>query len=379
MKRGCEMRYCKRCVQPDTRPRIYFNEEGICGACLWEEEKKKIDWEKREQELHEIAEWAKKTTKAAYDCAIGVSGGKDSTFQALYAKEKLGLHSLLVNSEPEGITDIGRKNIENLKNLGFDIISIRPNPVIMKKLIKRSFYEYLNPLKIVEFSLYASTYIVARAFRIPLIIQGENPGLTLGVRNTGVGIDGNAMNANKLQTQSSGWEEYMNEGVTERDLFLYHYDREEMVKQGVKGVWLQYYVKEWSQSGNAEFSIAHGLTIRPEYFDPHEIGTYAAYYQMDTPFIEVQQMMKYIKFGFGQCTDHACYDIRAGRISREEGIELVKRYDGKCGERYIKKFCDYIGISLGEFWQVADLWRGPMWEKTSKGEWVLIDSIWEQE
>ena len=373
------MRYCKRCVQPDTRPGIYFDEHGVCGACLYEEEKEKIDWDARVQELKDIAEWAKKTTKAAYDCAIGVSGGKDSTFQALYAKEKLGLHSLLVNSEPEGITDIGRKNIANLKNLGFDIISIRPNPVIMKKLIKRSFYEYLNPLKIVEFSLYASTYIVARAFRIPLIIQGENPGLTLGVRNTGVGIDGNAMNANKLQTQSSGWEEYMNEGVTERDLFLYHYDREEMVKQGVKGVWLQYYVKEWSQSGNAEFSIAHGLTIRPEYFDPHEIGTYAAYYQMDTPFIEVQQMMKYIKFGFGQCTDHACYDIRAGRISREEGIELVKRYDGKCGERYIKKFCDYIGISPGEFWQVANSWRGPMWRKTSKGEWVLTNPIWEQE
>ena len=371
------MKFCKRCVQPDTRPGIYFDENGVCGACLYEEEKEKIDWDARVQELKDIAEWAKKTTKAAYDCAIGVSGGKDSTFQALYAKEKLGLRSLLVNSEPEGITDIGRKNIENLKNLGFDVISIRPNPIIIKKLIKRDFYKYLNPFKILEFSLFASTFIITHAFGIPLVIQGENPGLTLGVRNTGVGMDGDAMNANKLQTQSSGWEEYMNEeGVTERDLFLYHYDREEMVKQGVKGVWLQYYIKEWSQSGNAEFSIAHGLTIRPEYLDPYEIGTYAAYSQMDTDVIQVQQMMKYIKFGFGQCTDHACYDIRAGRLTREEAIELAKRYDGKCGVRYIKKFCDYIGITIDEFWRVANSFRGDMWTRDKNGEWILRDTLW---
>lgn len=195
------VKVCKRCVQPDTRPGIYFNEEGICGACLYHEEvEKKIDWDTRQKELKEITEGAKKTTKANYDCVVGVSGGKDTTLQALYSRDNLGLRPLLVNGEPEGITDIGRHNIENLKQLGFDVISIRPNPRVLKKLIKRDFYKYLNPVKITEYYLWASAYIIAHAFGIPLIIQGENPGLTLGVRNTGVGTDGNALNANKQDT-----------------------------------------------------------------------------------------------------------------------------------------------------------------------------------
>jgi len=372
------MKYCKKCVQPDTRPGIYFDDNGVCGACLFEEEKERIDWDARVQELKDIAEWAKRTTKTAYDCAIGVSGGKDSTFQALYARDRLGLRSLLVNSEPENITDIGRKNIENIKNQGFDVISIRPNPIVMKKLIKRDFHKYLNPVKITEYSLYASTYIIAYAFRIPLIIQGDNPGLSLGARKTGVGVDGNSLKANKLDTLSTPWKDYLDEGVTERDLFLFHYNREDLERAGIKGIWLNYYAKEWSQSSNAEFAIAHGLTIRPEYFNPYDIGTYGAFYQLDSDLVQVNQLLKYIKFGFGQCTDHACYDIRAGLITREEAIELVRRYDGKCHVRYIKKFCDYIGISVDEFWKVANSWRGPMWEKTSKGEWVLKDPIWEQ-
>ena len=108
------MQICKRCVQPDTRPNLFFNEDGICGACIWEDEKNKIDWKKRENELKNISDWAKKTTKSNYDCVIGVSGGKDSTFQAVNARDRFGLHCLLVNYQPENITTIGQQNIENL-------------------------------------------------------------------------------------------------------------------------------------------------------------------------------------------------------------------------------------------------------------------------
>ena len=109
------MKICKNCIQPDTRPGIFFDENGICGACLWHEEKNRINWSEREQELKKVAEWAKENTMSNYDCVIGVSGGKDSTKQAITARDKLGLRCLLVNCEPEGITDIGSKNIENLK------------------------------------------------------------------------------------------------------------------------------------------------------------------------------------------------------------------------------------------------------------------------
>jgi len=350
------MRYCRKCVQPDTRPGIFFDEDGICGACLYEEEKEQIDWTKRESELRATAEWAMKeakTRKCNYDCAIGISGGKDSTFQSIYARDKLGLHPLLVNSEPEGITEIGKKNIENLKNLGFNTISLRPNPKVMKRLVIKDFYEFLNPVKVTEFSLWASTYIIADKFNIPLIIQGENPGLTLGARKTGVGVNGDALNADRQDTLSTGWTRYIADGITERDLFMFHYDREAIRAKDIRGVWLQYYAKEWSQPGNAAFSIKHGLTVRTN-FDPEDIGTYVPYSQMDSDLVQVNQMLKYYKFGFGQCTDHVCYDIRDGLMTREEGIKLVEKYDGKCAERYIKKFCDYIDIPLDEFWDVVE-------------------------
>jgi len=365
------MEVCKRCIQPDTRPEIYFDDQGVCGGCLWEDEKKEIDWESREKELQDIAEWAKKTTKSNYDCVIGVSGGKDSTKQALTAKDRLGLRCLLVNCEPEGITEIGRYNIENLKKLGFDVIGIRPNPKVMKSLVKRDFYKYLNPVKITEYCLWASTYIIAEKFDIPLIIQGDSPVTVLGTRLTSrVGTDYDAMKADELQTLSSGWKEYVGvDGIEEKDLYLFHYNRKKLEERGCRAIWLNYFLREWTPHNNAVFSKEHGLRWRPENFDWESIGTYLPYHQLDGDLTPVNQLLKYIKFGFGMCVDHVCYNLRDGLLSRDEAIELVKKYDGKCSEVYIEKFCNYIGISQKEFWSTVEKFRGPMWKKDEKGNW----------
>ena len=364
------MRVCKRCIQPDTRPNIYFSDEGLCGACVWEDEKKLIDWNKREAELYDIAKWAKQTTTSKYDCVIGVSGGKDSTKQSITARDKLGLRCLLVSSEPEGITDIGKHNIENLKNLGFDVISLRPNPKLMKKLMKRDFYKYLNPIKVTEYSLWSSAYIIADEFNIPLIIQGENGGLTLGIRNTGLGTDYDALKADETSTLASGWKEYLEvDGVTEKDMYMFHYDKNKLRQKGIRAIWLQYFLREWSLRNNAEFSSKYGFRMRPDGFDPNSIGTYVPFSQLDSDLIQVNQLLKCVKFGFGQCLDHVCYDLRDGRLTRDEAINLVKQYDGKCSEHYIKKFCDYIEISLDEFWKVVNTFRGPMWKKDNQGNW----------
>ena len=178
-----KMRYCKRCLQPDTRPGIVFDDEQVCFACRYEESKAKIDWAAREAELKAFADEAKEESKKRgniYDCIVGVSGGKDSTFQAVYAKEKLGLNPLLINCMPDEITEVGQKNIDNLNRLGFDIISIRPNPTVAKKLARKSFFERGNIIAASEYCLWASAYIMAVRFNIPLIIQGENAALTLG-------------------------------------------------------------------------------------------------------------------------------------------------------------------------------------------------------
>lgn len=366
------MKYCKKCLQPNTRPGIKFNEEGICYACLYEEEKKNIDWIAREKELKEIAEWAKKTAKGAYHCVIGVSGGKDSSFQAVYAKERLGLNVLLVNSEPDKITEIGKYNIENLINQGFDIIKMRPNPKIIKKLVKESFYKYGNPIKPTEYPLWTSAYIIADKFDIPLVIQGENAALTLGVVNSGLGNDGNALNVNEGNTLAGGnASDWMDEDINLNQLYMYQFpDKKRLIAKGIKAIYLQYYVKEWSQVYNADFSIARGLFGRTTE-DLHDIGRYRRYSALDSDMQIVNQMIKYYKFGFGFATDEACYDIREGRISREEAIWLVNEYDGKCGEKYIKEFCEYIDITLEEFWKVVDKYvNKELFKKDENGKWT---------
>lgn len=374
------LKICKKCIQPDTRPRIYFDQNGICGACVWNEKQSKIDWGKRKKQLEKIADWAKKKSTSNYDCVIGVSGGKDSTLQALTARDELGLNCLLVNSEPEGITDLGKHNIENLKNLGFDVISLRPNPKLMMKLIKRDFYKYLNPQKVTEFSLYSSGYIIADEFNIPLIIQGENAALTLGVSKTDMGEGFDALNVTESNTLSTGWRDYLEEdGVKEKDLFMFHFNKKRIIEKGFKAIWLQYFLKDWSNHNNAKFSEKFGCKYRPKDFNPNSIGTYVPYAQIDSDLIQVNQLLKYIKFGFGQCMDHVCYDLRDKIISKKEAINLVKKVDGKCDEKYILKFCKYIGIDLEEFWDNAEKFRGKMWIKNSNNQWhnTILDYLME--
>ena len=362
------LKICSKCIQPNTRPGILFSKQGVCGACLWEEEKKKIDWNRRINDLNEIVEVAKKKN-ANYDCVIGVSGGKDSTKQAITARDNLGLKCLLVNYQPDNITEIGIKNIENLKQLGFDVLSIRPNPKVMQKLVKYDFFNHLNPVKATEFSLYSSAYIVAEKFNIPLVIQGENPGLTVGTSLTGVGKDSDALKAYQLQTLSEGWKEYLQvDKISEKDLFLFHYNIEKLISQNAKGIWLQYFLKDWSYRGNAEFSAKYGFKERKN-FKPEDIGTYIGFGALDSDLVHVNQMLKFIKFGFGFCMDHVCYDVRDKNLDRKEAVELVLKYDGKCSKKYIEDFCDYAKISEKEFSDTIEKFRGNVWyEKDNK--WV---------
>ncbi|MBQ7616415.1 MAG: N-acetyl sugar amidotransferase, partial [Butyrivibrio sp.] len=281
-----KMRYCKRCLQPDTRPGIVFDDEQVCFACRYEESKATIDWEQRHAELQAFADEAKAEAKKrgnTYDCIIGVSGGKDSTFQAVYAKEKLGLNPLLINCMPDEITEIGRKNIENLNNLGFDIISIRPNPIVAKKLARKSFFERGNIIAASEYCLWASSYIMAVKFNIPLIIQGENAALTLGAAKNQE-TTGNAFSVMQLETiRGASVDSFvdLSNNITEKDLFLYKIPTvEEMQAKGIKAIFLQYYTKEWSQVTNADFAIARGLTGRSD--DLHDLGRYRRYTALDS-------------------------------------------------------------------------------------------------
>ena len=176
----------------------------------------------------------------------------------------------------------------------------------MQKLVKYDFFNHLNPVKATEFSLYSSAYIVAEKFNIPLVIQGENPGLTVGTSLTGVGKDSDALKAYQLQTLSEGWKEYLQvDKISEKDLFLFHYNIEKLISQNAKGIWLQYFLEDWSYRGNAEFSAKYGFKERKK-FKPEDIGTYIGFGALDSDLVHVNQMLKFIKFGFGFCMDCPC-------------------------------------------------------------------------
>lgn len=344
------MKRCTKCIMPETKPGISFDDEGVCNACRAVEETKKTDWGAKWEELTHLAEDAKK--RDGYNCLVPVSGGKDSTVIAMTAR-KLGLKPLCVYVEPVYITEVGRKNIDNLAKLGFDIFVFKPNQKIMPELLKRSFVEDGIPGRAYEFMLYSVPMQVAINYDIPLVIWGEDPQRDYG--NTGA--DGAEDHSNHDALRGQGAAHWLSDTVTEEDLLAYeHPTREELKAAGVTAIYLSHYIPFEAQR-NRDFALEHGLTIRPD-SELKGTGGYWNFEQLDDEIPILGHLLKFIKFGYGRATDQACRDIRWGYISRDDGFRLAEHYDGQCNPNYIKRYCDYVGITVNDFWDIANSFRG---------------------
>jgi N-acetyl sugar amidotransferase len=350
------MKYCKRCLQVDTRPGILFDKNGICPPCNYHESLKTVDWDERKKEIDEIVSFGKEHSSSGYDCIIGVSGGKDSLRQAIFVKEVLNMQPLLVNLSypPEQITLRGVDNVTNMVNHGFDCITIQPSPQIWRKLMKKGFFEFTNWCKSTELALFSSVPRLAIAYQIPLIWWGENAALQLGDLNVmgKSGSDGNSLrNMNTLDGGNYSW--LLNEEIKKNQILQYLYPSEkDMDRSKLRITFLGYFWKEWSLVENGNFAALRGLDIRNEH--PADIGDPEGVTSLDENWVTLNQMIKYLKYGFGRVADYVNEDIRNGRITREEAIDLCDKYDGKCSEKYIQSFSDYIGISLDSFWKQVD-------------------------
>jgi len=348
------MKYCTKCLFPDGKPNLGFDTNGVCDACLAQEEKEKIDWDRRRKELEEIIKPYKNNKSSNYDCIIPVSGGKDSHYQTHIMKNEFGLTPLLVSFHPRDFTEIGRQNIENLKNLGADCIEFSVNPLVYKKLAKYGLTELGDPAWPEHLGIFTVPVQIAVAFKIPLIVWGENSQLEYGGpassrNNPYLDREWNEKFGGYFRDKV-GPEEMLKHGITEKELKFTEYPSDEEIKQvGVTGIFLGYYLK-WDAKKQVEIVKKLGFNV----LDEHNEGTYTNYENLDTKYVAIHDYFKFLKFGYGRATDHASIDIRNKRLTREEGLDLVKRYDGKIPTKYLDDFLEDFGLSMEEFLKICD-------------------------
>jgi len=363
---------------PSTRPGLILDDQGICNACRWYQQKKgAIDWNGRRDELQRIADQARGQASGPWDCVVGVSGGKDSTWQARYLRDELGLSPLLIQFASSDGTEVGRENLENLVEMGFSLVSVQPNPRVAKRLCRKSFFTYGNIVKYSEHALYTAPFRVAIDYEIPLVFFGENPALEVGDKNTGrPGWDASGIKFNNT-LGGQGIDIWLDDGIVERDLLPYAFPSDaEMQAWGGRGIFMGYFL-DWSGWDNAVFALENNFKCVD--FDYRDIGIPYQHNSIDSfhgGFVNA--MLKHVKLGFGHTTEFASGDMRSGRLTRAEAIRLVKELDGKCSPKLVKDYCDWVEITPEQFWQVADSFRGSMWKKNVQGQWALDEPIWEQ-
>ena len=372
-----KVKYCTKCVYPETKPDLFFNEEGVCSACVAADEKhEEIDWKKREKDFFEIIEDYKVKSTTGYDCIVPVSGGKDSTYQAYFMKFVCGLNPLLVCFETTSVTEVGRKNLDNLSEMGMDVIHFKKNHEVYRKMVVESFKRIGDEMWPNHIGIFTIPVMVAVKFNIPLIIWGENPQQEYGgpletiknrVLNRNWLEEFGGLLGNRIQDMVGV------EGITEKELTPYFYpDDEDIEKVGVTGLFLGHYFF-WDAREQLEVVKKHGFAIKED--GPVE-GTYTNYENIDEKLVGLHDYLKFVKYGFGRASDHACLDIRNKRISREKAVELVQEFDGKYPHWGINNFIEYSGMRKIQVDEVIDSFTNPILFKTDEeGNFIRDDDF----
>jgi len=355
---------------PNTKPDLSFDENGVCSACNSFSNRKHVDWSERKNELQNILKKYRSKDGETWDCLIPVSGGKDSTFQVIKMLQ-MGMNPLCVTSTTCDLSEIGRRNIENIKELGVDCVQFSPNPVVRRKLNKIGLTQVGDIAWPEHLGIFTLPVRMAVQYKIPLIVWGENSQNEYG--GPAAAQENNVLNRRWLEefggllglrvSDLDGFE-----GITQRHIIPYQYPSDDVLKSvGVTGVFLGYYMP-WDGLTNALIAQAHGFESYGKVIE----GSVVDYENLDNHQHGIHDYFKFLKFGFARATDIACLHIRRGRLSREDALDMIKKQDGKFPWSYLGKPLEEIlkplDITVDEFVKICDRFTNKkIFEKDSKG------------
>jgi len=369
------MKLCKNCLIPEIRP-DQFLVNGICNGCISFENKKKIDWNQRGVQLQKIINDLNPDPNK-WNCIIPSSGGKDSTYQAIRARE-LGLNPLIVTATTCHLSDLGKKNIENLKKIGFDTIEFSSNHVVRKKINQLCLKEIGDISWPEHVSIFTIPVKIACKFNIKLIIYGENPQIEYGGPELSLS---NFILDKKWMEEFGGLiglrvEDLTNHyGFKEKDLeFIKYPSLDELKNSKIKSIFLGFF-EEWDSMKNFETAKKYGF----QQYEKNIENGYFAFEKIDNYQHGIHDYFKFLKYGFGRATDQLSLLIRKKIISRNEGIQLVKKYEGSFPKSYLgkslKEILDNIEISMKEFVNICDKFTNKKIFKCNQiGELIKDDS-----
>jgi N-acetyl sugar amidotransferase len=359
---------------------LNINEDGICDACRQAEIKDRIDWSSREEQLLRLLDKYRRND-GSYDILVPGSGGKDSAYAAHILKYKYGMNPLTVTWPPILYTDYGYSNFKNWIDAGFDNISFNRNGKVMKLLTKLSIENLLHPFQTFILGQKNLAPKIAAKFGIPLVFYGENEAEY-----------GNPIADNAASLRDKSYYSYQNldeiylGGVSVREL-KEKYDvklsdilaflpasADELEKSKIEVHYLGYYLK-WVPQEVYYYAVENtGFKARPF----RTQGTYSKYNSIDDKIDDLHYYTTYIKFGIGRATYDASQEIRNNHITREEGVALVKRFDGEFPDRYFQEVMEYLEIDPDFFrGELVDKFRSPhLWTRNDRGEWQLRHTVW---
>jgi N-acetyl sugar amidotransferase len=367
------VKYCRHCLVPDTKPYSSFDDERVCGACRAHELKRDaergINWVQREHEFDVLIDRAKSRRAPFFDVVVPVSGGKDSISQVARLLGR-DLRILAVNIDYGIKTEIGRHNLSLVPAMGAALVIYRPEEQLQKRLIRLGLEDFGDPDLLSHTMLHALPLHVALQFEVPLALLGENSAFEYG------GDAGIA--SSRGMTREWFLKFAANDGRDARFVSeqydipfdqLRLYDLPDKLDDGELETAFTSYYFPWDSEDHLRIAQSFGFRS----LDRPSEGTYRTYVGIDEKINRIHQYLKVLKFGYGRATDHACEDIRNGRMTRDEAKELVRQHDLEpLSDDYVHSFCDFLNIEPEHLEATLERYRdATIWRRDESGAWCI--------